>query len=305
MAEELPPIKEPAPAKLNLDLLVTGRRLDGYHELDSLVVFADLGDRLALEAAPAGELTLAVAGPFAADLPGDGRDNLVLRAAHRLAELAGGGRRGARIRLDKRLPVAAGIGGGSADAAAALRGLDRLWGLDLGEARLREIGLGLGADLPACVHARPARVRGLGERLDPVRGLPEIPLVLANPRRPLPTASVFAALDPQVSRAPRGRGLPARPSLAQLVACLLDSRNDLEPAAVAVEPAVAEVLAALHALDDCWLARMSGSGATCLGVFPSPAAATAAAERLAAARPGWWVAATLATDDDGGGRSRL
>jgi 4-diphosphocytidyl-2-C-methyl-D-erythritol kinase len=254
-------------------------------------VFAALGDRLTL--APADDLALEAAGPFAADLPPAADDNLVLRAARHLAALAQV-RHGARLLLEKNLPVASGIGGGSADAAAALRGLARLWGLELGEDRLREIGLALGADLPVCLLGRPARLRGRGERLDPVRGLPAIPLVLANPRRPVPTARVFAALDPVAPRPPRAAGLPASPSLARLVAWLAESRNDLEAPATAVEPAVAEVLEALRARPDCWLARMSGSGATCFGIFPTPDAAARAAAGLAAARPGWWVAATAA-----------
>jgi 4-diphosphocytidyl-2-C-methyl-D-erythritol kinase len=293
VAESAGGLVERAPAKLNLDLLVLGRRPDGYHELDGLVVFAGLGDRLLL--APADSLHLEVTGPFAAGLPASA-DNLVLRAAGRLAAAAGV-TRGARLVLEKNLPVASGIGGGSADAAAALRGLDRLWGLGLGEARLRELGLALGADVPVCAYGRPARLRGIGERLDPVRGLPELPLVLANPGRPVPTGRVFAALDPAAERPARTQGLPAHPSLPQLVAWLAGSRNDLEPAALALEPAVGEALDALRAEPDCWLARMSGSGATCFGLFPTRAAAEAAAGRLRAARPGWWVAATLAGGD--------
>jgi 4-diphosphocytidyl-2-C-methyl-D-erythritol kinase len=291
VADTAATVAEAARAKLNLDLLVLGRRPDGYHELDSLVVFADVGDRLAFE--PAGDLALAATGPFASELPAPG-DDIVLRAARLLADETNPARGGARIRLEKNLPVAAGIGGGSADAAATLRGLNRLWGLGLDGAALREVGLALGADVPVCVHGRPARLRGVGERLDPVRGLPEIPLVLANPRRPLPTGRVFAALDPDLPRPPREEGLPARASLPRLVAWLLDTRNDLEAPAVELEPAVAEALGLLRAEPDCWLARMSGSGATCFGVFTRPEAALAAAERLRAARPGWWIEATRA-----------
>ncbi len=294
MAEAAGGLVEHAPAKLNLDLLVLGRRPDGYHELDSLVVFAGLGDRLLLE--PADSLSLEVRGPFAAGLPASD-DNLVLRAARCVAATARG-TYGARLALEKNLPVASGIGGGSADAAAALRGLDRLWGLGLGDDRLRELGLTLGADVPVCVYGRPARLRGVGERLAPVRGLPELPLVLANPGRLLPTGRVFAALDPAAERPPRAQGLPAYPSFPQLVAWLGGSRNDLEPAAVALDPAVGEVLDALRVEPDCWLARMSGSGATCFGLFPTLAAAEAAAGRLRAARPGWWIATTLAGGDD-------
>ena len=285
-------VAETARAKLNLDLLVLGRRSDGYHELDSLVVFAEVGDRLALEHGDG--LALETAGPFAPELPAAGEDIVTRAARLLLAETLGVPPRGARIRLEKNLPVAAGIGGGSADAAATLRGLNRLWGLGLDGSTLRELGLALGADVPVCVHGRPARLRGVGERLDPVRGLPEIPLVLANPRRPLPTGRVFAALDPDLPRPPREEGLPARASLTRLVAWLLDTRNDLEAPAIELEPAVAEALGLLRAEPDCWLARMSGSGATCFGVFTRPEAAEAAAERLRAARPGWWIAATRA-----------
>lgn len=285
------PVVEVARAKLNLDLLVLGRRPDGYHELDSLVVFAELGDRLTFE--PAEGLSLEATGPFSPGLPAP-EDDIVLRAARLLLDemnpTRGGG--GARIRLEKNLPVAAGIGGGSADAAAALRGLNRLWGLGLDEAALRELGLGLGADVPVCAYGRPARLRGAGERLDPVRGLPEIPLVLANPRRPLPTGRVFAGLDPDLPRPPRDEGLPARASLPRLVAWLTSTRNDLEASAIALEPAVDEALGLLRAEPDCHVARMSGSGATCFGVFPHGDAAESAAERLRAARPGWWFAAT-------------
>jgi len=286
-------VAETARAKLNLDLLVLGRRPDGYHELDSLVVFADLGDRLALEPGDDG-LAFEVDGPFAPDLPAPGEDIVARAAQLMLSGQASPTPRGALIRLEKNLPVASGIGGGSADAAATLRGLNRLWGLSLDEGNLREIGLTLGADVPVCVHGRPARLRGVGERLDPVRGLPEIPLVLANPRRPLPTSRVFAALDPDLPRPPREQGLPARASLTRLVAWLLDTRNDLEAPAIELEPAIDEALGLLRAEPDCWIARMSGSGATCFGVFTRPEAAEAAAERLRAARPGWWIAATRA-----------
>lgn len=281
-----PAIREPAPAKLNLDLLVTGRRPDGYHELDSLVVFADLADELAFSPAPA--LALEADGPFAAKLPkGDG--NIVLRAARRLREAAGVAA-GAHIRLVKRLPVAAGIGGGSADAAATLRGLCRLWGLGWGERALTELGLGLGADVPVCLAGRIARMRGIGERLEPLPGLPALDLVLANPRKPLATAAVFRALRlerPSARLEPSA--LPREPEA--LARWLTGTRNDLEPPARALLPEIGEVLEALSAEPACRLARMSGSGPTCFGLFPDAAAARAAAARLAAARPGWWVAA--------------
>jgi 4-diphosphocytidyl-2-C-methyl-D-erythritol kinase len=284
------PLTVAAPAKLNLDLLVQGRRPDGYHDLDSLVVFTELADRLTLE--PAAELSLTVTGPFATDLPAP-ETNLALRAA-RLLAVATGTTAGAHLHLDKHIPVAAGLGGGSTDAAAALRGLTRLWGLDLAEPLLRELALPLGADLPVCLHAQPARLRGLGERLDPIRGLPELPLVLVNPRHPVPTGAVFAGLASGQPCPPRAPGLPTHPSQAQLAVWLAQSRNDLEAPAMALEPAIAEVLTALRADPDCLVARMSGSGATCFGLFPSREAAVRAAETIRVGQAGWWIVPTSA-----------
>ena len=283
-------VHERAAAKLNLDLLVTGRRPDGYHELDSLVVFTDLADGLMFR--PAAELSLDLAGPFAAGLPPP-VDNIVIRAARRLAAAASVPAE-ARITLHKRLPVAAGIGGGSADAAAALRGLRRLWRLELDDDALRAIGLGLGADVPVCLGTRPARLRGIGERLDPLPSLPALALVLVNPRRPLATAEVFRSLWLE-SFSTRARGLPACPRLPQLVASLASSRSDLEAAAQGMLPAIGEMLALLRAEPGCRLARMSGSGPTCFGLFDDPTAAADAAFRLGTARPGWWVAACTGT----------
>ncbi len=276
-------IVELAPAKLNLDLLVTARTAAGYHELDSIVVFADRGDRLTF--APAAALELVLEGPFAAALA-DAADNLVLRATQRLAAAAGVEPR-VRITLEKNLPVASGIGGGSADAAATLRGLARLWGLDWPAERLRALGLALGADVPVCVYGRPARLRGIGERLDPVRGLPDLPLVLVNPGVAVATAAVFRALE-LPTLAFRRPVLPAHPSLARFAVWLQASRNELEPAALTLAPAIGEVLERLRAIEDCLLARMSGSGATCFGLFADPARAAAAAAAITAAEPGWW-----------------
>ncbi|MCS6876847.1 MAG: 4-(cytidine 5'-diphospho)-2-C-methyl-D-erythritol kinase [Geminicoccaceae bacterium] len=286
------PTSERARAKLNLDLLVTGRRSDGRHELDSLVVFCELADLL--EFVPAPELSLTVEGPWAAATPAD-RTNLVVRAATLLARArARGG--GAAIRLVKNLPVAAGLGGGSADAAAALRGLRRLWGLSIDDEALRDLGLELGADVPVCLFGRPARMRGIGERLDPVRGLPDLPLVLVNPGRPLATGAVFGRLrgpfEP-LARPPL-KGVDSPRGLADWLA---QSRNDLEPAAIELEPAVETVLAELRALSGCLLARMSGSGATCFGLFSDRGEAETAAALLRRRRPDWWVAATTAPGD--------
>ncbi|MBV9735103.1 MAG: 4-(cytidine 5'-diphospho)-2-C-methyl-D-erythritol kinase [Acidisphaera sp.] len=271
---------EAAPAKVNLFLHVTGRRADRYHLLDSLVVFAGAGD--VLHAAPDERLRLRTTGPFAGALPA-GPANLALRAAEALASRAGIAPR-VRLTLDKRLPVASGVGGGSADAAAVLRLLARLWEPEAAGADLPGIAATLGADVPVCLAGRPARMRGVGERLDPAPALPEFGLALVNPGVALPTAAVFAArrggFSPEAS-------LPAAwADAASLAAGLADLRNDLEPPAIRLCPAVAEVLECLRALPGCLLARMSGSGATCFGLFATPAAAVAGAAALA--RPGWW-----------------
>jgi 4-diphosphocytidyl-2-C-methyl-D-erythritol kinase len=277
--------EEPAPAKVNLFLHVTGRREDGYHLLDSLAVFGPVADRL--EAAPAAALSLSVAGPFGAALA-DEADNLVLRAARALAEAAGAAPpgRGAALRLTKRLPVASGIGGGSADAAAALRLLDRLWGLGFGAERLAVLAAALGVDVPVCVRSRPARMGGVGGDLSPAPMLPECGLLLANPGAALATAAVFRARVGGFS-APAALP-PGWADAAGMTRDLRALRNDLEAPAMALCPAVGEVLAALRALPGCLLARMSGSGATCFGLFAHPAGAERAADRLPAR---WWRAA--------------
>ncbi len=289
----LQPIVELARAKLNLDLLVTGRTDTGYHELDSIVVFADIADRLTFT--PADALRLRLAGPFAAGLAADQGDNLVLRAARRLAEAAGFEPL-VEITLEKNLPVASGIGGGSADAAATLRGLARFFGLDRQAQALLALGLELGADVPVCTYGRPARLRGIGERLDPVRGLPDLPLVLVNPGVPVGTAAVFRALD-LPTEAFRRPVLPAHPSLGRFAVWLGASRNELEPAAFGLAPEIARVLERLRAIEDCLLARMSGSGATCFGLFADPAKAAAAAARITSEEPGWWCRACAAAGD--------
>ncbi len=272
-------VAEFAAAKVNLFLRVTGRRPDGYHLLDSLVVFAGVGDDL--NAAPAGSLGLRVEGPEAGALAAE-PDNLVLRAARALAARAGIEPRAA-LTLGKRLPVASGIGGGSADAAAALRALDLLWGLGLSGAALRGIAATLGADVPVCLAGRPARMQGIGELLGPAPGLPRFGLLLANPRLALATPAVFRARAPGFrppAEAPDGFG-----DAAALADWLRPLGNDLEAPAIALCPPVAEVLAAIAARPGCLLARMSGSGATCFGLFPTPAEAAAAAAQLP---PAWW-----------------
>lgn len=288
-AGDEPAVLETAPAKLNLDLLVTARRADGRHELDSLVVFCELADRVELR--PARGFSLEVSGPTAEAVP-TGPDNLVLRAARLLAESAGVSI-GAAISLHKEIPVAAGLGGGSADAAATLRGLRRLWGLALDDERLRDLGLALGADLPVCLWARPARMRGIGERLDPVRGLPDLPLLLVNPGRPLATGPVFRGLAGPFRAADRPPFRPC-PGLVRFAVWLAESRNDLEPPARRLEPEIGRVLEELRGLSGCLLARMSGSGATCFGLFGDRGELETAALLLRRKRPDWWIRSTFA-----------
>jgi 4-diphosphocytidyl-2-C-methyl-D-erythritol kinase len=272
-------LSEPAPAKVNLYLRVTGRRADGYHTLDSLAVFAAAADRVSV--APADALSLRLTGPEAASLANE-PDNLVLRAARALAKEAGA-TQGAAITLEKHLPIASGIGGGSADAAAALRALDALWGTRRGMEALRGIAATLGADVPVCVESRAIRMQGIGEILSDAPALPGFGLLLANPRIALPTPSVFKARRGEFS-APADP--PARlPDAAALADWLRPLGNDLQDAAIALCPAVAEVLAAIAAQPGCLLARMSGSGATCFGVFAEAEGASRAAATLPAA---WW-----------------
>ena len=267
-----------ARAKINLCLHVTGQRGDGYHLLDSLVVFADIGDRITC--APAEGVGLTISGPEAAGLS-SGEDNLVLRAAR-----AFGGNLGAAITLDKHLPLASGIGGGSADAAATLLALARLWGVGLPDAARI---LALGADVPVCLRGQPCRMQGVGEVLTPLTPLPAAHLVLVNPRVEVPTPAVFRALTRR-DNAPLPRDLPRLKGLAELAAFLHMQRNDLEAPAIALAPVIATAKQALGAQPGCHLARMSGSGATCFGLFDDPLTAAAAASALRAAHPGWWVA---------------
>jgi 4-diphosphocytidyl-2-C-methyl-D-erythritol kinase len=271
-----------APAKINLYLHVVGRRADGYHLLDSLIAFADIGDTVT--AAPADTLVLDVAGPEAGALAGIGDDNLVLRAARDFAAHCGVAPRAA-LTLDKQLPVAAGIGGGSSDAAAALRALAKLWDRELDAAMAAR----LGADVPACLAGGPVWAGGIGERLEALPGLPPLGIVLANPRRALPTPAVFRARRGDFTAGERPRA--ALPDAAPLLALLRGCRNDLTGAALSLMPEIATVLAALAALPGTLLARMSGSGATCFALFSGRAAAEHAAAVLAADEPGWWVRA--------------
>jgi 4-diphosphocytidyl-2-C-methyl-D-erythritol kinase len=282
---------EHAPAKVNLTLTVLGRRADGYHLLDSLVVFAADGDRLTL--APGGALSLMVRG-VTAKQAGLLDDNLVLKAARGLAAQIPGLKLG-RFTLDKRLPVAAGLGGGSSDAGAALRLLARANRLPLGDARLAKVARSVGADVPVCVDPRPRRMRGIGEKLSAPLSIPKLAAVLVNPGVAVPTKDVFAILGRKPGEAP-DRAARA-PALARdrdaFLAYLVSQRNDLEPAAIKLQPVIAQVLAALRKQPGHDLARMSGSGATCFGLFASSRAATAAAQAISAAHPRWWVKPTV------------
>ena len=280
------PVTVFAPAKVNLYLHVLGRRDDGYHLLDSLVAFADVGDRVT--AAPAAVLSLTVSGPEAGSLVGLGDDNLVLRAARHLAERAAV-KSGAALHLHKILPVAAGIGGGSADAAATLRALNEVWGQPLGAAELAVLGLELGADVPACLAGQPVWVSGIGERVEPAPGLPPCGIVLVNPRRPLPTPDVFRAREGPF--AGPGRFTPMPRDAAALAGELATRANCLTEAALGLVPEIARVLERLARLPGALLARMSGSGATCFALFADRPAAVSAAELLARAEPGWWTGA--------------
>ncbi|MES2815347.1 MAG: 4-(cytidine 5'-diphospho)-2-C-methyl-D-erythritol kinase [Pseudomonadota bacterium] len=271
-------VTENAPAKINLCLHVTGRRLDGYHLLDSLVVFADVADRVF--ATPAHGLSLVVAGPEGAGLQAEA-DNLVLRAARLF------GVSDAALVLDKRLPIASGIGGGSADAAATLRALQRLTGLPMPP--MSDI-LRLGADVPVCLDGRRSRMTGIGEKVTQLPALPRLACVLVNPRLPVPTPQVFAALtsreNPPLANLPHS-ALSSAESFATWLAA--HTRNDLIPPAREVAPILADVQAALEATPDCVLARMTGSGGTHFGLFATDDAAEAAAAVLKAAHPFWWI----------------
>jgi 4-diphosphocytidyl-2-C-methyl-D-erythritol kinase len=283
---------EPAPAKVNLTLRVLGRRADGYHELESLVVFASVGDALAF--VPGRALALAVRGPTAA-ASGEIGENLVLKAVRALAERVEGLKLG-RFVLAKRLPVAAGLGGGSADAAAALRLLARHNRIALDDPRMMAAARATGADVPVCLDPRPRLMRGIGELLSPPLRLPGLPAMLINPGVNVATKDVFAALHAP----PVPRPIPAPPAMDALEGArdrVLDfiARyvNDLEAPAVSLHPVIAQALAALRALDGCRLARMSGSGATCFALFDSGRAAARAARALRERHPKWWIRPTM------------
>jgi len=289
-------LSEQGRAKVNLSLRVIGRRVDGYHDLESVVAFADCADRLTL--APGPELSLKTMGPLA-QACGDASDNLVLKAAMLLAARVPDLKVGA-FTLDKVLPVAAGIGGGSADAAAALRLLARVNDLTLDDPRLIEVALQTGADVPVCLASRACDMTGVGETLLPLN-LPKIPCVLVNPCVPVATKDVFAALGLRngellvgATDVLRGTDWPEDgSSVEDWVEALAASSNDLEEPATRIQPVIGEVIAALSATNGAWLVRMSGSGATCFSIYENTADAGRAAEKIRFDHPGWWVHAGI------------
>ena len=283
---------EDARAKVNLTLRVVGRRVDGYHELESVVAFADCADRLSLT--PAAELQLVTTGPLA-QACGAAADNLVLKAALLLGERVPNLQQG-EFTLDKVLPVAAGIGGGSADAAAALRLLARLNGLADDDARLIEVARLTGADVPVCLPSRACIMTGVGDSLLPL-ALPKLPCVMVNPRVAVATKDVFAALGLRhgellvgASDVLEASGWPeAGASVEDWVEALAAGSNDLEAPAMRVQPVISEVISALNASNGAWLARMSGSGATCFAIYENTAEAGRAAQQIRLDHPQWWV----------------
>ena len=283
---------EDARAKVNLTLRVVGRRVDGYHDLESVVAFADCADRLSL--VPGSELRLATTGPLA-QACGESADNLVLKAAELLAARVPGLKLGDFV-LDKVLPVAAGIGGGSADAAAALRLLARANGLAIDEGRLIEVAKLTGADVPVCLTSRACVMTGVGETLLPL-ALPKMPCVMVNPRLPLATKDVFQALGLRNGELLVGAADVLRATAwPEQGACLEDwvevlaaSANDLEAPATRIQPVIGEVLSALSATNGAWLVRMSGSGATCFAIYENTAEAQRAAQKVQITHPQWWV----------------
>lgn len=288
----MPALVEEGRAKVNLSLRVVGRRADGYHDLESVVAFADCADRLTLD--PGDELRLATTGPLAAAC-GETSDNLVFKAAKLLAGAVPDLKLGA-FALDKVLPVAAGIGGGSADAAAALRLLARLNNLSLDDPRLQEVALATGADVPVCLLSRACDMTGVGEQLLPL-ALPSMPCVMVNPRVPVATKDVFRELGLRNGELLVGASdvleAAAWPdeggSISDWIEVLDTAANDLEAPAMRIEPVIGKVLGALRVSAGVKLARMSGSGATCFAIYGTSEEAHAAAEKIRRDHPGWWV----------------
>jgi 4-diphosphocytidyl-2-C-methyl-D-erythritol kinase len=288
----MPALIEDGRAKVNLTLRVVGRRVDGYHDLESVVAFADCADRLSLTPGP--KLNLKTTGPLARDC-GETADNLVFKAAQLLGERVPDLKLG-EFTLEKVLPVAAGIGGGSADAAAALRLLAQANGLAIDDARLIEVAELTGADVPVCLASRACVMTGIGETLLPL-ALPKMPCVMVNPRVPVATKDVFEALGLRNGELLVGAAdviqATAWPedgaSVEDWVEVLAASSNDLEAPATRIQPVIGEVLSALSATNGAWLARMSGSGATCFAIYENTAEAQRAAQKIQLDHPGWWV----------------
>jgi 4-diphosphocytidyl-2-C-methyl-D-erythritol kinase len=279
-----------APAKINLFLHVGDKRPDGYHDICSLAVFADVGDHVA--AVPADALSLTNDGTFARALEGD-EDNLVSRAAIALQDWArAAGRKvdGARLTLNKNLPIASGIGGGSSDAAATLKVLNDLWRLRASKRELARIGAGLGADVPVCLLARAALMEGIGEKLTAWPDLPKLPAILVNPRVSVMTADVFGELELRTGSVPPAHADLRSPS--EVASWLVTTRNDLQEPASRIAPSITDTLAEISATPGCILARMSGSGATCFGLYSTKVEAAVAARTVRERRSHWWIAAT-------------
>lgn len=272
-----------APAKLNLTLHVTNRRADGYHVLDSLVVFADVGDDITAETDH--NLSLRVKGPMAHGVPSD-HSNLMLKAAALMSS-----HQGAALKLTKNLPPASGIGGGSSDAAASLRALSLLWNEPL--PKLEKL-LELGADVPVCMTPVPQRMSGIGEELSLVADVPELNILLVNPKVEVSTPAVFNSMTHR-NNPPMSASLPRWASFGEFIEWLRDQRNDMQRAACELAPEIAVCLSAINALGGCLLTRMSGSGATCIGVFPTAKAATEAEKALKVRYPNWWIVAAKTT----------
>lgn len=269
-------IKTFAPAKVNLSLHVTGMTANGYHQLDSMVVMVDVGDHITVQEAD--DLTLTVSGPFAEGVPSDG-SNLVMRAARMLSDT-----RGAQITLEKNLPPASGIGGGSSDAAATIRALSRLW--DIPMPSVRDLSV-LGADIPVCMSPFLTRMQGIGDKLDPICAPPDYSILLVNPRVEVSTPDVFNALASK-----QNSPMSVMPDLmgAHWLDWLRDQRNDLQAPAIELEPVIADVLTCLEADEGTLLARMSGSGATCFAIMKDADDATRLAHDIQSKHPNWWVA---------------
>ncbi|MFI0845602.1 4-(cytidine 5'-diphospho)-2-C-methyl-D-erythritol kinase [Mesorhizobium sp. IMUNJ 23232] len=290
MSKTAAAVAEAAPAKINLALHVAGRRPDGYHLIESLSVFTAFGDEIAIGPAPRDLFT--VSGPFAQEIP-DGADNLAVQARDALRKAAGSAAASpALIFLEKNIPASSGVGGGSSDAAAALRALARFWKLDIGVDALARIGLALGADVPMCLHSTPLVARGIGEVIEPVDKFPSLALVLVNPRVAVGTPQVFAALARREN--PPLPPLPSRRDTASLLGWLATTRNDLMAPAMSLAPTIDDALTALSGAGAAF-ARMSGSGATCFGIFDDNTAAQRAANAISTARPDWFVVATETT----------